>query len=68
MPTGGNIVAHGSMIRVYLRKGKGNQRSARIVKAPHLAEGEAYFCISDEGIIDIQNLERNQEEFHPNLT
>ncbi|MEJ2276517.1 MAG: DNA repair and recombination protein RadA, partial [Candidatus Lokiarchaeota archaeon] len=47
---GGNIVAHGSTIRVYLRKGKGEQRVAKIVDAPHLPEGEAVFSITEKGI------------------
>jgi DNA repair protein RadA len=47
---GGNIVAHGSTIRVYLRKGKGDQRVAKIIDAPHLPEGEAVFRITEEGI------------------
>ncbi|MFW9950983.1 MAG: DNA repair and recombination protein RadA, partial [Candidatus Thorarchaeota archaeon] len=49
---GGNIVAHGSTIRIYLRKGKGEQRVAKIVDAPHLAEGEAVFSITEHGISD----------------
>ena len=49
---GGNIIAHGSTIRVYLRKGKGEQRVAKIVDAPHLPEGEAVFSITENGIID----------------
>ncbi len=49
---GGNIVAHGSTIRVFLRKGKGEQRIAKIVDAPHLPEGEAVFSITEEGICD----------------
>jgi DNA repair protein RadA len=49
---GGNIVAHGSTIRIYLRKGKGEQRVAKIVDAPHLAEGEAVFSITEHGICD----------------
>jgi DNA repair protein RadA len=48
---GGNIIAHGSTIRVYLRKGKGEQRVAKIVDAPHLPEGEAVFSITEKGII-----------------
>ncbi len=48
--TGGNIVAHGSTIRIYLRKGKGDQRVAKIVDAPHLPEAEAIFLITEEGI------------------
>jgi DNA repair protein RadA len=49
---GGNIVAHGSTIRIYLRKGKGEQRIAKVVDAPHLPEGEAVFSIIESGISD----------------
>jgi len=48
--TGGNIVAHGSTIRIFLRKGKGEQRVAKMVDAPHLPEGEAVFTIIEQGI------------------
>jgi len=50
--TGGNIVAHGSTIRIYLRKGKGEQRIAKVIDAPHLPEGEAVFSILESGISD----------------
>jgi DNA repair protein RadA len=50
--TGGNIVAHGSTIRIFLRKGKGEQRIAKVVDAPHLPEGEAVFSILESGISD----------------
>ncbi|UCD02552.1 MAG: DNA repair and recombination protein RadA [Promethearchaeota archaeon] len=49
---GGNVVAHGSTIRIYLRKGKGEQRIAKMVDAPHLPEGEAIFSITENGICD----------------
>ncbi|MHA1374524.1 MAG: DNA repair and recombination protein RadA [Promethearchaeota archaeon] len=49
---GGNIIAHGSTIRLYLRKGKGEQRVAKVVDAPHLPEGEAVFSITEHGISD----------------
>ena len=49
---GGNIVAHGSTIRVYLRKGKSEQRVAKMIDAPHLPEGEAVFSITENGITD----------------
>ncbi|HEC38617.1 MAG TPA: DNA repair and recombination protein RadA [bacterium] len=49
---GGNIVAHGSTIRVYLRKGKGEQRIAKIIDAPHLPEVEAVFSVLESGIAD----------------
>ncbi|MFX0076580.1 MAG: DNA repair and recombination protein RadA, partial [Candidatus Hermodarchaeota archaeon] len=50
--TGGHIVAHGATVRIYLRKGKGEQRVAKMIDAPHLAEGEAIFSITDDGITD----------------
>ncbi len=49
---GGNVIAHGSTIRVYLRKGKGEQRVAKMIDAPHLPEGEAVFSITENGISD----------------
>lgn len=48
--TGGHIVAHGITTRIYLRKGKGDQRIARVEDAPHLPPGEAIFQICDEGV------------------
>ena len=50
--TGGHIVAHGATIRVYLRKGKGEQRVAKVVDAPHLPEQDAVFSITEGGITD----------------
>ncbi|TXT60288.1 MAG: DNA repair and recombination protein RadA [Promethearchaeota archaeon] len=50
--TGGNIVAHGATIRIYLRKGKGEQRVAKIIDAPHLPESDTVFSITEDGITD----------------
>ena len=50
--TGGHIVAHGATIRIYLRKGKGEQRVAKVIDAPHLPEEDAVFSITEEGIKD----------------
>jgi DNA repair protein RadA len=50
--TGGNIIAHGATIRLYLRKGKGEQRVAKVVDAPNLPEEEAVFSITEDGITD----------------
>ena len=50
--TGGHVLAHGATIRIYLRKGKGEQRVAKIVDAPHLPEEDAVFSISENGIRD----------------
>ncbi|MGQ4892666.1 MAG: DNA repair and recombination protein RadA [Candidatus Njordarchaeia archaeon] len=54
---GGNIVAHNITTRVYLRKGKGSKRVARLEDSPYLPENEAVFEISDEGIIDTKESE-----------
>ncbi|HIH15293.1 MAG TPA: hypothetical protein HA360_03930 [Nanoarchaeota archaeon] len=40
------------MARIYLRKGKGDTRVAKLVDSPYLADGEAIFRISEKGIID----------------
>ncbi len=50
--TGGNIIAHGATIRIRLRKGKGEQRVAKVVDAPHLPEEDAVFSITEDGIQD----------------
>ncbi len=50
--TGGNIMAHAATIRVFLRKGKGEERIAKIVDAPNLPEDEAVFSITEDGIKD----------------
>lgn len=50
--TGGHIIAHGATIRIFLRKGKGEQRVAKVVDAPHLPEQDAVFSIKDGGIAD----------------
>jgi len=50
--TGGHIMAHGSTIRIFLRKGKGEQRVAKVVDAPNIAEDDAIFSITEDGIKD----------------
>lgn len=50
--TGGHIIGHGATVRIYLRKGKGEQRVAKVVDAPHLPEAEAVFTLSEDGIGD----------------
>lgn len=51
-PAGGNIVAHLSTYRVYLRKSKGNKRIARLIDSPYLPEAECVFEVVAEGIRD----------------
>ncbi|MFX0042127.1 MAG: DNA repair and recombination protein RadA [Candidatus Hodarchaeota archaeon] len=50
--TGGHVVAHGATIRIFLRKGKGEQRIAKVVDAPHIPEQDAVFSITGNGISD----------------
>ena len=52
-PIGGHILAHASTTRLYLRKGKGAERVAKIYDSPSLPEAEASYELSDTGIIDI---------------
>jgi DNA repair protein RAD51 len=51
-PIGGNIMAHASTTRLYLRKGRGDSRVCKVYDSPSLPESEATFAISTEGIID----------------
>ncbi|MBI2078408.1 MAG: DNA repair and recombination protein RadA [Euryarchaeota archaeon] len=51
-PIGGHIVAHGSTYRVYLRKGKGTKRVARLFDSPHLPEAEVVFTVDEKGVHD----------------
>jgi len=51
-PVGGNIMAHASATRLFLRKGKGDQRICKVYDSPCLAEGEAIFIITNDGISD----------------
>jgi DNA repair protein RadA len=50
-PTGGNVMAHSSTYRIYLKKA-GKNRIARIVDSPYHPEIEALFSLSEEGISD----------------
>ena len=49
---GGHVLGHASQFRIYLRKGKGDKRIARLIDSPYLPEGEAVFKISAKGIED----------------
>jgi DNA repair protein RadA len=50
---GGNVVGHNSTFRIYLRKGKKGTRVAKLVDAPNIADGEAAFMVTQEGIKDV---------------
>lgn len=51
-PIGGNIMAHASTTRLYLRKGRGETRMCKIYDSPCLPESEAMFAIFNDGIGD----------------
>lgn len=51
-PIGGNIMAHASTTRLYLRKGRGETRICKIYDSPCLPEAEAVFAINPDGIGD----------------
>lgn len=51
-PIGGNIMAHASTTRLYLRKGRGETRVCKIYDSPCLPESEAMFAINADGIGD----------------
>jgi meiotic recombination protein DMC1 len=42
-PVGGHILAHASTTRLFLRKGKGEQRVVKIFDSPSIPESEAIF-------------------------
>lgn len=51
-PIGGNIIAHASTTRLYLKKGKGENRTCKVYDSPCLPESEAVFAITPNGIAD----------------
>ncbi|HEY7506588.1 MAG TPA: DNA repair and recombination protein RadA [Nitrososphaera sp.] len=51
-PTGGNVVAHTSTYRIYLKR-SGKNRIARMVDSPYHAEREVLFTLTDRGISDV---------------
>lgn len=48
---GGNIMAHSTTYRIFLRK-SGRNRIARMIDSPYHAESDAIFTIGDDGISD----------------
>lgn len=51
-PIGGNIIAHASTTRIKLRKGRGEERIARVIDSPLVAEADATFALSAAGVCD----------------
>ncbi|HIE33826.1 MAG TPA: DNA repair and recombination protein RadA, partial [Candidatus Altiarchaeales archaeon] len=53
-PIGGHIVGHTATFRIYLRKGKGDKRIARLIDSPNLPEAECLFEVTVNGISDVE--------------
>ncbi|CAG8512635.1 5456_t:CDS:10 [Ambispora leptoticha] len=51
-PIGGHVLAHASTTRIYLRKGRGEERIAKVYDSPDMPEAEAPYAISGGGIVD----------------
>ncbi len=54
-PIGGNIMAHASTTRLWLKKGRGENRTCKIVSSPSLPERDATFAIGPEGVCDAKD-------------
>ncbi|KAK9353096.1 hypothetical protein V1505DRAFT_390627 [Lipomyces doorenjongii] len=52
-PVGGHVLAHASATRVMLRKGRGEERVAKLQDSPDMPEREATYCIGEGGIQDV---------------
>lgn len=50
---GGNIVAHNSTFRIYLRRGKKGTRVAKLVDSPNLPDSECIYEVTNDGIKDV---------------
>ena len=54
-PIGGNIMAHASTTRLWLKKGRGESRICKIIASPSLPERDATFGIGAEGVCDAKD-------------
>lgn len=57
-PAGGNVLAHATTHRIYIRRAREHTRLARVMDSPKLPEGEAYFKINEKGVDDIVEKDR----------
>ncbi len=52
VPVGGNVIAHQSTYRIYLRRSKETRRIAKLVDSPNMPDGECIFTVTENGIAD----------------
>ncbi|HII39529.1 TPA: DNA repair and recombination protein RadA [Candidatus Micrarchaeota archaeon] len=53
-PIGGNVLAHQSTYRMYLRRSKEDRRIAKLVDSPNLPDGECVFRCTSDGLADME--------------
>ncbi|MEM4181931.1 MAG: DNA repair and recombination protein RadA [Candidatus Pacearchaeota archaeon] len=53
---GGNIVAHASTYRIYLRRGKKDTRVAKLIDSPNLPDNETVFAVDTQGLKDVEGV------------
>ena len=51
-PVGGHVLAHASATRILLRKGRGEERVAKLQDSPNMPEKECVYVIGEGGIKD----------------
>ncbi|CEP63282.1 recombinase DMC1 LALA0_S07e06590g [Lachancea lanzarotensis] len=51
-PVGGHVLAHASATRILLRKGRGDERVAKLQDSPDMPERECVYTIGEQGITD----------------
>lgn len=51
-PVGGHVLAHASATRILLRKGRGDERVAKLQDSPDMPEKECVYVITENGISD----------------
>jgi DNA repair protein RadA len=54
-PVGGNVLAHASTYRVYLRKGTGVKRIAKMDDSPMHEQKEVVFGVEKSGVVDLDD-------------
>ncbi|RSH87119.1 Meiotic recombination protein dmc1 [Saitozyma podzolica] len=52
-PVGGHVLAHASATRIQLRKGRGDERIAKLQDSPDMPEGEATYALKAGGWEDV---------------
>jgi len=55
MPIGGNIMGHASTTRLQLKKSRDHNIMCRVYDSPHLAQLDALFTITKNGIEDVED-------------